>query len=70
MYREYRDVTGNRSAETEHIYGDLVLCAHRLALAVPLLPSETLPAKRNPGIDNAFSPVTSSTPLNSEAITV
>jgi 2-dehydropantoate 2-reductase len=36
-YCEYRDVTGNRSAEIEHIYGDLVLCAHRLGLTVRLL---------------------------------
>ncbi|MGW0631029.1 ketopantoate reductase family protein [Streptomyces sp. NPDC002758] len=38
----YRDVTGNRSAETEHIYGDLVLRAHRLGLTVPLLDLVTM----------------------------
>ncbi|MFK0019749.1 ketopantoate reductase family protein [Streptomyces sp. NPDC090798] len=51
-----RDVTANRSAEAEHIYGDLVLRAHRLGLTVPLLDLATRPrssciCSREPGAD-------------------
>ncbi|MEU1599186.1 ketopantoate reductase family protein [Streptomyces sp. NPDC005708] len=38
----YRDVTGGRSAEVEHIFGDLVSRAERLGLDVPLLDLTTM----------------------------
>jgi 2-dehydropantoate 2-reductase len=38
----YRDVTGCRSAEVEHIFGDLVSRAERLGLDVPLLDLTTM----------------------------
>jgi 2-dehydropantoate 2-reductase len=38
----YRDVASGRSAEAEHILGDLVLRAHRFGLAVPLLDLATM----------------------------
>ncbi|MFB7510820.1 ketopantoate reductase C-terminal domain-containing protein, partial [Streptomyces broussonetiae] len=38
----YCDVAENRSAEVEHIMGDLVCRAHRLGLTVPLLDLATM----------------------------